>query len=235
LLRGTITGELLRLGKSIVKLRTFKISFSQTSEDLLVSTYLPEKKVEYLDIGAGHPVLGSNTFKYYLQGGKGTVVDPIHTNIQLFKIFRSRDKRIRAFVSDTSGSEINFFETFPLGYSSNIIPDQLELDKHKIVVLRKYLISQVQLSEILAKVNSDDPFLLSIDAEGQDLRILMSNDWKDKRPRVVISETLTEIDRLETCLYMESNDYVRVGYSVLSSVFVAREYLTKTSEINHFR
>lgn len=233
-MRGTIVGELLRLGKSIVKLHAFKISFSQTSEDLLVSIYFPEKKIQYLDIGAGHPILGSNTFKYYLQGGQGTVVDPIHTNIRLSKIFRPRDKRIRAFVSESSGSEINFFETFPLGYSSNVIPDQRELDKHKIVVLRNYLITQVRLTEILPRINSDDPFLLSIDAEGQDLSILKSNDWKERRPRVVVSETLNTIDRLETSQYMQSNDYVRVGYSVLSSVFVAHEYLSKSSEIYHF-
>lgn len=115
-----------------------------------------------------------------------------------------------------------------------MIPDQRELDKHKIIVLRNYLITQVRLTEILPRINSDEPFLLSIDAEGQDLSILKSNNWKERRPRVVVSETLNTIDRLETCQYMESNDYVRVGYSVLSSVFVAQEYLSKSSEIHHF-
>lgn len=232
--RGTVFGEILRLGVSVLRRKVFVASFAQTSEDLLASTYLVEKRINYLDIGAGHPILGSNTFKYYLRGGSGTIVDPISTNIKLFKLFRPRDKRLRAFVSNTSSSNITFFETFPLGYSSNILPTQSEMEDRKIVLLRKYEISQINLTEILPPLNADTPFLLSIDAEGHDLKILKSNDWHTRRPRVIITETLSNQDRIDTLDFMQKNNYIRISYSVLSSIFVAKEYLSISSEIDHF-
>jgi hypothetical protein len=232
--RGTVVGEILRLSVSVLRRKVFFTSFAQTSEDMLASTYLLEKKINYLDIGAGHPILGSNTFKYYLRGGNGTIVDPISTNIKLFKLFRPRDKRLRAFVSDTSSSNITFFETFPLGYSSNIMPTQKEMNEHKIELLRKYEISQIHLTEILPPLKADMPFLLSIDAEGHDLKILKSNDWHTRRPRVIITETLSNQDRIDTLDFMQKNDYIRISYSVLSSIFVAKEFLSMSSEIDHF-
>ena len=219
---------------SILRRNVFCISFAQTSEDLLVSTYLKEKKIQYLDIGAGHPILGSNTFKYYLRGGSGIVVDPISTNINLFRLFRPRDKRIKAFVSDAPNSSITFFETYPLGYSSNVLPSTVEMEERQIEILRKYEIALIQIAEILPPLTAETPFLLSIDAEGHDLSILKSNDWDVRRPRVVITETLTSQDRNETFDYLKEKNYVRIGYSILSSIFVAKEYLSQSSEINHF-
>jgi hypothetical protein len=108
------------------------------------------------------------------------------------------------------------------------------MEERKIKILRTYEIAQVQLAEIMPPLTANTPFLLSIDAEGHDLNILKSNDWDVKRPRVVVTETLTTQDRLETFEYLQEKNYVRIGYSVLSSFFVAKEYLSQTSEINHF-
>jgi len=43
--------------------KKFRISYSQLGEDILVSEILRKSSgVSYVDIGANHPVFGSNTF-----------------------------------------------------------------------------------------------------------------------------------------------------------------------------
>lgn len=46
------------------------VSFSQYGEDLIVASLLEKlniKEITCLDIGANHPVLGSNTYNFYLE------------------------------------------------------------------------------------------------------------------------------------------------------------------------
>src|SRR5687768_12820800 len=54
-------------------------SFAQQGEDLVlegVLNYLKIKKPTYVDIGAGHPITGNNTFKFFRQYGSGVLVEP---------------------------------------------------------------------------------------------------------------------------------------------------------------
>ena len=58
--------------------RHFKISYSQSGEDLVLSKYLKYKKIEkgkYLDIGAFHPRWASNTHILHKKGFSGFCVD----------------------------------------------------------------------------------------------------------------------------------------------------------------
>jgi hypothetical protein len=72
--------------------------YGQTAEDAILMRYLPENKGFYVDIGAGHPIIGSNTFALYLRGYVGLCVDPIHSNARLFKSFRPRDKFYKVLI-----------------------------------------------------------------------------------------------------------------------------------------
>ena len=44
--------------------------FSQTGEDKLIMKWLPEPHGLDMDIGAGQPVCGSNTYHFYKKGGR---------------------------------------------------------------------------------------------------------------------------------------------------------------------
>ena len=58
-------------------------SYSQLGEDLVIMNHLqclgknPNSKGFYIDIGAYHPLDGSNTYKFYKRGASGITVDII--------------------------------------------------------------------------------------------------------------------------------------------------------------
>ena len=91
--------------------------YSQTGEDRLIAKYLPEGTGKYLDIGAGLPIRGSNTYFLYKRGWSGVVLDPISLNIKLSRTFRPRDIRFQTCVG-ISETEIFFYEFIPYGYST---------------------------------------------------------------------------------------------------------------------
>ena len=54
-------------------------SFSQFGEDVIITSMLRRYGIEsvtYLDIGANEPIMGSNTYGFYLRGNRGVLVLP---------------------------------------------------------------------------------------------------------------------------------------------------------------
>ena len=86
-------------------------SYSQLGEDLVILNHLEwlGKNILspgfYVDIGAFHPLDGSNTYKLYRNGTSGVVIDVGSQKIFLFKLFRSRDTFIDAAVVPDTFSE----------------------------------------------------------------------------------------------------------------------------------
>jgi peptide methionine sulfoxide reductase MsrB len=87
----------------------FRKFFSQTGEDKLLSKYLPEMKGQYIDIGSGQPVRGSNTYFLSKKGWSGHLIDPLRFNLRLSKIFRKRDIKIEGLVSSQT-EVLKFYE-----------------------------------------------------------------------------------------------------------------------------
>jgi hypothetical protein len=68
-------------------------SFSQFGEDLVLQILLqPGREGTYVDVGANHPIKGSNTFRLYLRGWNGLAIDPNPSFASEFKKFRPRDR-----------------------------------------------------------------------------------------------------------------------------------------------
>ena len=72
--------------------------FSQFGEDEIMEPYFSELGGIFIDIGAGRPVRGSNTYKLYLRGWNGICVDPIRANTRLFKALRPRDQVLNILI-----------------------------------------------------------------------------------------------------------------------------------------
>lgn len=75
----------------------FKISFSQTGEDLIIHFIINALKIDkitYLDIGANHPFNLSNTYLFYLLGMKGVCIEPDPKLSKYISEKRKRDKCI---------------------------------------------------------------------------------------------------------------------------------------------
>lgn len=78
-----------------------KISYSGGGIDLIIEHYFRNKKKGvYIDVGAYHPVMGSNTFKLFNKGWSGINIDLDFHTIDIFNNFRPKDDNVIAAASD---------------------------------------------------------------------------------------------------------------------------------------
>ncbi len=201
--------------------------YSQTGEDELLHKYLSEANGSFVDVGAGQPVRGSNTYYFYKKGWSGTLIDPVNFNFRLTKLFRRRDKFIQSIVS-SENTALKFYEFYPAEYST------IEKNVAKSLVDRGIkLRSEIDLKPItLASLNLScepiDATLLSIDVEGHDLEVLKSNNWLDFKPRVIcVEENIAGNKQLDSKIanYLIAYGYKFVESTDISSIYVHSDYL----------
>jgi FkbM family methyltransferase len=187
-----------------------KHSYSAAKEDIFLSSLFPEKVGSYLDIGAGHPVSGSNTYLFYKRGWKGITIDPLKAMNLLHRFLRPRDIAIQAVISKEKG-EVVLFEYNPTEYSTISVNHNEELRSQGFMPRRSYKVKSVELKSIIPSVSPKDPFFLSLDVEGSDLMVLNQLKELTARPRVVCVEQLTDVDEIKMLLS-------QLGYRHLKSI-----------------
>lgn len=198
------------------------MSYSQEGEDLILSRILNAmdlKKGFYVDVGAHHPYRFSNTFLLYKQGWNGINIDPMPGSKIIFDKKRARDINIECGVGDVE-SELIYYMFNESALNTFSLNEVAKKSTTKYFVTNQKKIKINRLDSILNKylpagIAVD---LLSIDAEGFDEKILLSNDWKKYRPKVILVEILNrdldEIDDLGLVKLLR-----REGYSIVAKTF----------------
>jgi hypothetical protein len=199
-----------------------RTSYSQNQEDELLTQFLPEKFGNYLDIGAGHPIRGSNTFLLYKRGWTGTTVDPILGMHLLHRIYRRRDRKLLAIVGKSAGEEL-LYEYSPTEYSTVSEARNRELIESGAMYFRKYKVQSLITSDLGCEVDPCKPFLLSIDTEGMDLPILRALLEIGASPRVICVEGSNFEEEIVDFLLRA--DYKLMYSTGLNLIFVHRLYL----------
>ena len=199
--------------------------YSQTGEDRLIAKYLPEKTGKYLDIGAGLPIRGSNSYFLYKRGWSGVVVDPISLNIKLFRVFRPRDIRFQTCVG-ISETEIFFYEFIPYGYSTieeSVARNLLESGNAR---LRSRTSMKVIPTSVLAPpMTPYDATFLSIDIEGAEYEALSSINWGVTTPRVICVEEWDGADaQRKIAGLLTEKGYVLKERTALSAIYVHKSW-----------
>ena len=201
--------------------------FGQFGEDKLLEQLLPEAHGSYIDIGAGWPVIGSNTYKFYRKGWSGILVEPIATNYKLLRLFRRRDNVIRALVGSAT-HDVDFYEIHPYVYSTTQEEYAITAQTERNARLRRIIpMKVVALKDISPKILPSEPTFLTIDVEGADLNVLESNDWITIRPRVIcVEEWDMNIENGDSLVknYLETQGYLFVERVGLSSFFIEEQY-----------
>ena len=168
--------------------RGSNISFSQNGEDAVVCALL--RNVEngvYVDVGAYHPFLYSNTYALYRKGWKGVVVDPNKMMNILYKIFRRRDTFVNLGVGSKKIPQTYFM--FSDG-AYNTFDENVSVERKKmkhLSFLESIPVHVSPLSEIIKHSKLPRIDFLNIDVEGMDMDVLLSHDWV-VRPRVIAVE-----------------------------------------------
>lgn len=170
-----------------------KRSFAQSGEDLIAWGELGRKKRGYyIDIGAYHPKLFSNTYLFYKKGWRGICVEPNPEMAPLFRWLRPKDRFLKLGVGESK--KLSYFQ-----FEDSAANTFSEKQARKNIVEAgrklkgKTLVPVMSLKTILEKYlpKGQKIDLLSVDVEGMDLEVLSSNDWKKYRPEVIIAEDLS--------------------------------------------
>lgn len=174
-------------------------SFSSGNEDLFLVNYFHSRKGKYVDIGAGHPKHGSNTYLLYKMGWSGVTVDPIKGMYLLHKLIRPSDKQILGVVSNQR-EKVTFYEYNPTEYST-VSPDHnSKMLKDGFRPRRTYLVDAMQLCKVFELLPNKPVELLCIDVEGHDLQILSQLNQLKHFPEVICAEIINNSQEIETLL-----------------------------------
>ncbi len=165
--------------------------FSQHGEDINIM-YLLQQFSEgfYIEIGSNEPIHYSNTFKLYLQGWKGILVDGNRDLIEKSIKIRKKDICVHGVVSNVK-RQVNFYLAENSLMSS--LDDQFVQsvstsgEKPKFITLETVSINEIIAQHLPAQQKID---LLSIDVEGHDFEVLQSIDLTKYRPSLIVIEDL---------------------------------------------
>lgn len=209
-------------------LRTF---YGENAEDavlmLLCSELgLPLKGLSYLEIGTNDPVRFNNTYNLYRLGARGLLVDPLPTVGELVRMSRPEDHFLHAAVSGMGGTQQTFFA------SKSSLVSSLSYEHHKAWdgvthnEVREVSVDVLGINEVLARMG-ETPDLLSVDAEGEDERIMFAIEYMRFHPKIIMVE-MNHLDCGRTAMlsFMEKNGYLEYATVEYNTIFVAADEWT---------
>jgi FkbM family methyltransferase len=171
----------------------------------------------YVDIGAHHPVRFSNTWMFYKKGWRGINIDPTPGSMRPFRILRHRDFNLEIGIGLESKTATFFCFNEPAlnTFDSDLAKERDLTPPYQII--KKIDVPIIPLSEILEKLFPNGHYIdfFTIDVEGLDLQVLMSNDWNKFAPKYILVEDIDfkiqELTNSETYKYLSE-----VGYEIIS-------------------
>jgi FkbM family methyltransferase len=193
----------LMFGKGSVR------SFSQFGEDIVVGSLLRQKNGIYVDVGAFHPTLYSNTYLLYRRGWRGVVVDPTPNARTLFKVFRPKDSFYSVGIGNTSHA---LYHLFADPAYNTFDETQAKLWQAKGVTLTGTReVNMRPLKDILQEEKISSIDVLSVDVEGLDIQVLATHDWTIPTHVIIVEDhgfQVAQKERSECYRFLSEKGYV---------------------------
>ncbi len=209
--------------------RHFKISYSQSGEDLVVTNYLKYKNIEkgkYLDIGAFHPRWASNTHFLHKKGFSGFCVDLDEKRLRWFRF--ARGNKVQTICGAVSNSNDEFIEVYKFKRKSPFsLIDTTSLEHAEYFSAKgnnKYEIIKVKnfhINEIFKKVGKIN--VLNIDIEGKDFDVIKSSNLEIIDPEIILIEDNSGYfphDELE--VFFNKKNYYLISICGLTKCFAKK-------------
>jgi FkbM family methyltransferase len=212
------------------------VSYAQQGEDLIIRSLLEPFRISrpsYLDIGASDPIVGSNTYLFYAEGGRGVLVEPNPALTAKIQQVRPKDRLLPIGVGVSDTAEADYYIIRGDGQLNTFSKEQadgLVRKKGPEMLERVIKVPLVNVNEVISQNFDVAPNVLSIDTEGLDLDILRALDFTRYRPQVICAETLDgetgqpETDILEL---LHAKSYSVRGATFVNTVFLANELLVR--------
>ncbi|CAN5237574.1 hypothetical protein BH09BAC2_BH09BAC2_11810 [soil metagenome] len=218
--------------KSLPAYEHGKTSYAQEGEDMIINRFFEhQKKGVYVDVGAHHPFRFSNTAFFYKKGWTGINIDPLPSAAPLFKKYRKRDINIQKGVS-LENRQLTYFSFNEPAYNTFNEEKANEYVDAKLVLpdVQKIKIDTVPLKSILDEnlVPGTIIDFLSIDTEGMEMEVLMSNNWQKYQPTFLILES--HFIEIEKFLNSELDVFVKqLGYTLVAKSYFSYIYKKNNS------
>lgn len=166
-------------------------SFSSAGEDMILRHLVGSDKMEgfYVDVGAYHPMLFSNTHFFYMNGWRGINVEARPGSKKLFDRIRPRDVNLELGVSAEAG-EMTYYFIGENSTMNSFSKDFLEQIGMAGEVKAEIPVQTLPLAGILEKHLPEGQAIefMNVDVEGHDFEVLESNDWDRFRPKFIVVE-----------------------------------------------
>jgi FkbM family methyltransferase len=191
--------------------------FSQFGEDAVLFGYFRSREYSksrrldsigsgfFVDVGAHHPFMISNTWFFYQRGWRGINIEPTPGALSEFQKYRPDDINLDFAISGENG-------TAKLVSYGRDVKNTLEISdadlsrSPQLIEVKTRTLSSIFDEYLPIGTNID---LLSIDVEGHDLVVLNSNNWEKYRPEILIVEdhakTIDEV--LSGCVFRAMADF----------------------------
>ena len=202
------------------------VHLAEFGEDIFVRRFFKKvKKGFYVDVGAYHPIKGSLTHDLYKKNWTGINIDLSKISIDLFKFSRPKDINLRAAVTDFDGKTF-FYENSPINQQNSLKENndaqKIEIDCYK-------------LNTILENQKIKTIDYLNIDAEGNDLKVISTFDFKKFSPSLISIDfndyELNNLVNSDINILMEKNDYKLISKFGVTCFYTQKENLKRIQDI----
>jgi FkbM family methyltransferase len=205
-------------------------SFSQAGEDFCIRflfTQLNINNISYLELGVCTPISGSNTYRFYKDGGKGVLVEADTTQIDNIRAKRPLDTILNIGVSIGSEKEADFYVFDIQGYNTFSKEEASYRESNSASkIIRTDKVQLTSINHIIDENFNTYPDFLSIDIEGLDLDVLKSLDYEKYPIPVICAETCafseTHIKPKDKSIenFMLTHGYFLYADTYINSIFV---------------
>ena len=219
--------------------RHYVRSYSQYGEDLIINDFFKryfDIKGNYLDIGAFHPKMISNTHLLHTLGWRGTIIDLDDFKIDLFK--RNRKGKVntlkRVVIPGYSGQKESYsVYKFKKPFSEIDTLDRKVAEEITSRLGLEFIEEKVESVGINDLLKEQKFNFVNIDIEGVDEEVILSIDFNNiKLPELIVFESWKPLSGITSVEYLENNGYMHlftsggsIGYFHKSSI---DDYLEKT-------
>ena len=201
-------------------------SYSNEGVDLICASFLRNVEVGcYIDVGANHPTINSNTYYFYNLGWRGLGIDGNERFSDEWKQARPKDEfSVNLVSNEYKIVDFSIYEDHGLSTIST-----MEQERYSKRFPQDQISTTRAETSLLAKIKSDylgdrEIHLLSIDVEGEELNVLRGANLSEMLPGVIAVElkclSLYDVQKSPVVNYLTSLGYRLVGKTPLDSIFL---------------
>lgn len=205
------------------------VSYASSFEDVILQRALKDVSYGcYVDVGAAHPFMDSNTAAFYEKGWRGICVEPLPFYPSFWSECRPEDILITAAAGASEGQTTLYYyanavqvstcsaETMELWRQRDFSPD------HQLTV------PVITLNQLMERfLDNRVIHLLSIDAEGYEKQVLQGFDLKKYHPWIIVLEAIIPGTHVFSYTEWEA-DVLAAGYTMVYQDGINRFYLSNT-------